>query len=56
MPKVKTECFGYNPRAKRCTIMTETICRDRSCSFYKTREEYEEGRQKYPQKKKQDGE
>ena len=56
MADVKTDCFGYNPRAKRCTIMTETICEDRNCSFYKTREEYAEGLQKYPTKKKQDNE
>lgn len=41
-----TDCFAYRP--KYCTILTEMICKTRKCSFYKTKEQFEEGLKKYP--------
>jgi len=40
---VKKDCFGYQPRTKRCTALTELVCRKHTCSFYKTRQAYMEG-------------
>ena len=48
----RVDCFGYNNRTKKCSVLTETVCRNRKCSFYKTQKEYEEGRRKYPMKEK----
>ena len=52
MPDVKTNCFGFHPKTKECKIMTETICRKRKCSFYKTQKAYMEGLKKYPLREK----
>lgn len=44
----KTDCFAYNGvRNKRCSVLTEFVCMKRECTFYKTREQYEEERKKY---------
>ena len=32
---IKTDCFKYDPDKKDCTLMTELICMNRRCSFYK---------------------
>lgn len=32
---VKIDCFGYDKEKKECTVMTELICLNRKCSFYK---------------------
>lgn len=42
---VKKDCFAY--RFGHCAIMTETICRWDSCSFYKTVEQEQRDREKY---------
>ena len=47
MPEIKVDCFGYNLKAGKCAIMTETICKKRECSFYKTQEQYQEDKKKY---------
>ena len=52
MPEVKTNCFGFHPKTKECKVMTETICRERECSFFKTQKEYTDGLKKYPKKEK----
>lgn len=44
---VKKDCFGYHCAAKKCTVLTETICAKRKCSFYKTQKQYDEDKQKY---------
>lgn len=42
---IKKDCFAY--RIGGCSIMTETICRHDTCSFYKTKEQAERDREKY---------
>ena len=42
---IHKDCFAY--RFGRCAIMTETICRWDSCSFYKTEEQERLDREKY---------
>lgn len=42
---VQKDCFAY--RIGGCSIMTETICRHDTCSFYKTREQMAKDREKY---------
>ena len=34
---IKTDCFKYDPETKDCTLMTELICMNRKCSFYKAK-------------------
>ena len=46
---VKKDCFAY--RIGGCSIMTETICKHDSCSFYKSKEQAEQDREKYGFKK-----
>ena len=45
MTEVKKDCFAY--RIGGCSIMTETICRHDTCSFYKTKEQAAIDREKY---------
>ena len=42
---IHKDCFAYH--FGRCAIMTETICRWDSCSFYKTVEQERLDREKY---------
>jgi len=42
---VNKDCFAY--RIGGCSIMTETICRRDTCSFYKTKEQAAADREKY---------
>ena len=44
---MKTNCFAYNKAAKKCTVLTETVCKKKECSFYKTVQRYEEDKKKY---------
>lgn len=41
---VQKDCFGYSNINNRCSILTETVCKNKKCRFYKTRKEFEEGR------------
>ena len=34
--------------AKNCGVMNELICRQRKCTFYRTKKEFKEGQKKYP--------
>lgn len=36
----KTDCFAY--RDIDCSILTECVCRDRNCRFYKTSQQLKE--------------
>ncbi len=36
--KVKADCFAYDKYECDCTVMTELICMNRNCSFYKPKE------------------
>jgi len=42
---LQKDCFAY--RVGRCSIMTETICRFGTCSFYKTKEQDRKDRLRY---------
>lgn len=46
---IKTNCFGY--RCGQCTILTELVCMERKCSFYKTKAQFEQDRNKYAKTK-----
>ena len=42
---VKKDCFGY--KMGKCTVLTDLVCSQGKCSFYKTREQYNSDRIKY---------
>jgi len=46
--RVKTDCFGY--RCGECGVLYELVCKDKNCSFYKTREEFRRDLLKYSYK------
>ena len=48
MAEIKTDCFGYDKPSKRCKIMTEVVCKNRNCTFYKTWEQFRADMDKYP--------
>lgn len=45
MQSLKPDCFGY--RLGRCMILTEMVCLERNCPFYKTVEQDKDDREKY---------
>ena len=36
--RIKTDCFGY--KMGGCTVLTEMVCENGKCTFYKTREQF----------------
>lgn len=40
--KIKKDCFAYM-RKGECGVLTELVCINKKCSFYKTQEDFEEG-------------
>lgn len=44
---VKKDCFGYSNINNRCSVLTETVCKNKECRFYKTKKEFEKGRMKH---------
>ncbi len=42
---LQKDCFAY--RVGRCSIMTETICRYGTCSFFKTKDQDRKDRLRY---------
>ena len=42
----KKDCFGYSKINNRCCVLTETVCKNGICKFYKTKKEFEKGRMK----------
>ena len=38
--KVKEDCFGYRSLTCECRVLNELVCKERKCSFYKTREQF----------------
>ena len=40
----KKDCFGYSNINNRCSVLTETVCKNGICKFYKTKKEFEKGR------------
>ncbi len=47
MSGVKKECFGYSGRCK-CNALNQMYCETEKCKFYKTTEQFERDRRKYP--------
>lgn len=47
MAKIKRDCFGYSAIKEDCSVLKKLYCRNENCKFYKTRNEYEQGRNKY---------
>lgn len=41
---MNTDCFACT--GKGCGVLTECICNNKTCHFYKTKEEHLKGRQK----------
>lgn len=42
---IKQDCFGY--KRGTCTVLTELVCGQRKCSFYKTQEQFRQDAEKY---------
>ena len=44
----KTNCFAYSNKSVKptCTVLTEMICKNSECKFYKTREQFYDGLKK----------
>ena len=47
MPEIKTDCFGFDKISGKCKIMSEDICKQRNCTFYKTWEQYRKDMNRY---------
>lgn len=45
MSKERIDCFAY--REDRCEILTERICENRKCSFYKTWDKENKDRERF---------
>ena len=45
MQDTKKDCFGY--RRGECAVLYEMVCASRTCSFYKTCEQYQADKRKY---------
>ena len=43
---IHNDCFAFC--SKQCKILTEQICKDKECSFFKTRKEMKADLKKYP--------
>lgn len=41
----KKDCFGYKV-SNYCGVLVEMVCKNRSCSFYKTKEQFKEDAKK----------
>ena len=41
---VKKDCFAYGSMNNKCSVLTETVCENEICKFYKTKKEFEKGR------------
>ena len=41
----KRDCFGY--KMGKCSVLTELVCTQRECSFYKTRKQFHSDNIKY---------
>lgn len=43
----KTDCFAFGEKGE-CTALKKTYCKSEKCAFYKTREQREAEKLKYP--------
>lgn len=37
---IKRDCFGF--KRGECTVLTELVCKNEKCTFYKTRKQFKE--------------
>ena len=44
---MKTDCFAYK-NERKCLALNELVCKNRECRFFKTKEQFNEEREKYP--------
>lgn len=44
---INRECFAYH-NDNVCRILSEMICKNRNCSFYKTKKKFKVDLEKYP--------
>lgn len=49
-PEIKTDCFAFMQKCRKCSVLNELICQKRECTFFKTQEQYNSDREKYPAK------
>lgn len=40
------DCFGYK-KSDYCSVLSEMVCAERECSFYKNKKEYIDDMEKY---------
>lgn len=45
---IKKDCFAYKEKQKKCSALNELVCEKRKCRFFKTKEQFNEEREKYP--------
>ena len=38
--RTKRDCFGY--KMGECTVLTELVCKESECAFYKTKKQFRE--------------
>lgn len=43
MMSAREDCFGYNKERRECRALTELVCKNKECKFYKTQQQYEDG-------------
>lgn len=44
---INKDCFAYGT-SLRCRILTEVVCKNNDCKFYKTKQQYKADLEKYP--------
>lgn len=49
MSSVKKDCFAYDSKNKKCSILNDTFCRkeEEECNFYKSLNQYTLDRKRY---------
>lgn len=45
--EAKKDCFGYRG-SRKCSALKQMYCSDEHCRFYKTKEQFERDRKRYP--------
>lgn len=43
----KRDCFAYDPVKHNCKVLNECYCKVEDCKFFKTKEQFKKGREKY---------
>ena len=41
----RPDCFAY--RAGECSVLTEMVCRNKRCSFYKSMQKFKDDQERY---------